>query len=144
MILDPGSFRARVLALVILEPLQTTNVLAARLRDVPGSNPRRVFVLALRTIRASRLRASYALAWLRRASMVRRVEAFTDSTTGGALRVGWEATALGRAVLRSMLAEVGPQSVGQELAARKLALDGRHPFAQEINGQRLEPEQVEP
>jgi len=101
-VLDPKSCRARLLALVVLETGQSTWGLARQIKEQrPGratpNLPRREPTRAPGYIRTSRLRASYALAWLRRAGMVRD----HDAEVGG-----WEATEHGRVVLRSMLAEV--------------------------------------
>ena len=103
-VLDPKSARARLLALVVLETGQSTWGLARQIKEQrPGratpNLPRREPTRAPGYIRTIRLRASYALAWLRRTGMARRVE---DALEVG----GWEATEHGRVVLRSMLAEV--------------------------------------
>ena len=107
-VLDPKSARARLLALVVLETGQSTWGLARQIKEQrPGratpNLPRREPTRAPGYIRTSRLRASYALAWLRRSGMVERSkgEVFVDGPPPG-----WEATEHGRAVLRSMLAEV--------------------------------------
>ena len=97
-VLDPKSARARLLGFVAMDrafgspgPCE----LAGRLNSVLPFEPTN----RLRNSRAHRIRTSYALAWLRRTGMARRVE---DALEVG----GWEATEHGRAVLRSMLAEV--------------------------------------
>ena len=97
-VLDPKSARARLLRFVVMaaqsRSLLSTERLAAHLDTVapPVPSPR------LRSTGAHRIRASYALAWLRRSGMVRRGE---EALVSG----GWEPTEYGRAVLRAMKAE---------------------------------------
>jgi len=96
-VLDPASARFLLLGFVVTAdqafgppgPCE----LAGRLNSVMPLGPSHL----LRSVRAHRIRTSYALAWLRRAGMVRERKPEVG---------GWEATEHGRVVLRSMLAEV--------------------------------------
>lgn len=94
-VLDPKSARARLLGFVVRAGHRSTYALAPELAE-----HRRAIG------RTARMRASYALSWLRRAGMIQRTQR-SDGRRGA-----WEPTEYGRAVLRSMLDAVPEPAEG--------------------------------